>query len=181
MDLFDFWGKFKSEHKKIYRLIKWLTPLLIFFFGFIIGLFLSPKIFFFQYTGLFGLSNFQHTDFKNYFQDNFKANQEYSYSGSGDLIASIKNSFVQEEQAKTVLEVPEFIKTNCVVKNPINSEDTCERYSIPAGSIKQLAFNITVGDDPKNKHSFCLFTKRLTKWLWFSNQRRTCIEITINK
>lgn len=174
--------KLKKKDNKSGKLLGVIWPILSFVIGLILGIFLSPQVFFMSHTGILAFSDFEHTDFKNYFQSNFRIDSSYDYLNNRNLIASVRSSWVQQNHVSTRLEVPDFVKVTCVVKEPEVTGDDCNRYIIPSGSIKQLLFNITIGQTHKTDHQFCLVTEEIREDKWWTgiNDRRTCIDVTIN-
>ncbi len=165
----------KRDYKRTFKeLAKYIIP-------FIIGLTLTNQLFFLQHTGIWFLTDFEHEDFKSSFKNHYSSNKLHSYEVEDGLKAWIKNTYIQQNSVRTTLEVPNFVKIECKIDEPEVEGDKCRRYIIPAGSMKQLSFNITIEENPpKQEHEFCLVTERLGKWLWFNNKEKTCIDVTIN-
>ena len=172
MKIKDFTRMIWKGFKKIFWLI-FLSGLFTFLF--------SSSFVNFQHLGILFLSDFEHTDFNTDFQDNFKTNKEYSSEKNLKLITSIKNNYNQANNARTKLVTPDFVKVQCSIDNPYSTYDDCNGYTISAGSIKQLLFNLSIEDTPKENHEFCLVTELQRKrWGLFKNDKKDCIYVTIS-
>ena len=127
------------------------------------------------------LTDFEHEDFKSSFKNYFKSETFHSYQEFDGLKVWVKNTYLQENGVKTILDVPDFVRVECAIEEPEIKGDNCKKYLIPAQSIKPLLFNITIEEiPPKQEHKFCLITERLERWMWFRNREKTCIDVTIN-
>lgn len=179
-----------SKLKKFIKKYVFLFNALMFILGAIAGIVLSPQIFFIYHTGLFGLSDFNYLD-DEFFQDIYKVDNFYTYYIANEnvskssidkaLTVSIQNKWVHPIKAKTILELPEFMNYECETDKP--SEDNCDNYIISGdGGIRELRYNITVGDTSKANHKICFITDTVSKRSKaFSLKEKECLEIFISQ
>src|SRR3989344_724105 len=129
----------------------------------------------------YGLSDYSHNDYDK-FLDNFKFNKSHSFLDTKFFILTVANNWERPNTATTTIELPNFMDYTCDIANPDNTNDDCLRYTIKSGDTKQLLFNITVGLNAKSKQEICFLTQTSQKsWLFFTNKRRNCIDITITQ